>query len=64
MIDLLFKLFKILKKNTLKNKVLKLMKYEQGLVQDSCNRRDWELAEKYLNKSKSSVKAYKRISKL
>ena len=64
MIDLLFKLFKILKKNTLKNKVLKLMKYEQGLVQDSCNRRNWELAEKYLNKSKSSVKAYKRISKL
>tara|TARA_R110002020_G_scaffold102050_2_gene239860 strand:- start:99 stop:293 length:195 start_codon:yes stop_codon:yes gene_type:complete len=64
MIDLLFKLFKILKKNTLKNKVLKLMKYEQGLVQDSCNRRNWELAEKYLNKSKSSVKAYRRISKL
>ena len=44
--------------------LLKTMKYEQGLVQDSCNRRNWELAEKYLNKSKSSVKAYRRISKL
>ena len=54
----------LLKKNTLKNKVLKTMKYEQGLVQDSCNRRNWELAEKYLNKSKASVKAYRRISKL
>lgn len=64
MVDLLFKLFKILKKKTLKNKVLKLMKYEQGLVQDSCSRRDWELAGKYLDKSKSSVKAYRRISKL
>jgi hypothetical protein len=64
MINLLFKLFMLLKKNTLKNKVLKTMKYEQELVQDSCNRRNWELAEKYLNKSKSSVKAYRRISKL
>ena len=25
---------------------------------------NWELAEKYLNKSKASVKAYRRISKL
>ena len=64
MINLLFKLFMLLKKNTLKNKVLKAMKYEQGLVQVSCNRRNWELAEKYLNKSKASVKAYRRISKL
>tara|TARA_R100001443_G_scaffold43225_1_gene56349 strand:+ start:496 stop:681 length:186 start_codon:yes stop_codon:yes gene_type:complete len=61
MIDLLFKLFK---KNTLKNKVLKDMKYEQGLVQDSCNKRNWDLANEYLNKSKASVKAYRRISKL
>ena len=40
MINLLFKLFMLFKKNTLKNKVLKTMKYEQGLVQDSCNRRN------------------------
>ena len=57
-------LFKLFKKSILKNKILKLMKYENKLVQDNCNRRDWKIAEQYLNKSKASVKAYRRVNKL
>lgn len=55
---------KCLKKSLMKKRILKLMKYENGLVQDSCRRRDWQKAEKYLHKSKATVKAFRRIQKL
>jgi hypothetical protein len=40
------------------------MKIENQLVQESCGKRDWETAGKWLHNNKSSFKAFRRIEKL
>lgn len=37
---------------------------ENHLIQDSCNRRNWQLAQQYLEKNKATMRAYKRIENL
>ena len=55
---------KCVKRALMRKRLLKQMKYENGLVQDSCNRRNWDKAGKYLHDSKATVKAFRRIQNL
>ena len=55
---------KCLKRTLIKKRLLKLLKMEKDLIQDSCNRRNWQLAEQYLEKNKATMRAYKRIENL
>jgi len=57
-------LLKLFKKRLLVKKIIKLMKLENQLVQESCGKRDWETAGKWLHNNKSSLKAFRRIEKL
>ena len=57
-------ILKLIKKALFKRRLLKLMKYENSLVQESCNKRDWELANKWLHNNKASFKAFRRIEGL
>lgn len=55
---------KCIKKYNIKKQIWKSMRIEKELVEEHCLRRDWENAEKWLHKSKSSFKAYRKITQL
>jgi predicted AlkP superfamily phosphohydrolase/phosphomutase len=55
---------KCYKKHIFKKQLWKTMKLEKDLVEEYCLKRDWDNAGKWLHRSKSTFKAYRRVSKL
>ena len=55
---------KCYKKYFLKKQLWETMKFEKELLEEYCLKRDWDNVKKWLHKRKSTLKAYRKTSKL
>ena len=55
---------KCFKKAIVKRRLCNLMKVEKEMVSLYCEKIDWENTAKWLHRSKCTIKAYRRITKI